>query len=321
MKTLIVGAGGIGGYFGARLTQAGAPSTFLVRPQRAAQLRERGLVLQSPLGSWSGMVETITADALVKPADLIVLTCKAHDLPDVLEEIAPAVGQGTAILPFLNGIAHIEALAERYPKARLWGGVAHLSVMLMADGTIRHLNRLDSFAFGPVSPRSTDFKRARALQDLLCSAGVTARAERDILAAMWHKLAFLGTLAGITCLMRADIGTIMSTDFGGAAIEELFAECTAVAAAEGFALPPEALLTGRAQLLDRNSTSTASMLRDVEAGKPTEHSHVLGDLVHRAARHGIAAPLLQLSLTHLQAYESLRERNTMQNLLTRQATA
>jgi 2-dehydropantoate 2-reductase len=123
---------------------------------------------------------------------------------------------------------------------------------------------------------------------------------------MWDKLVFIATLAGITCLMRASIGTILDTPAGERLILQLFGECHAVATAEGFAGDGEQLGRYRVQLVQAGSPLTASMLRDLERGGRTEAEHVLGDLAARAARHDIATPLLNIALTHLRAYEKRR---------------
>lgn len=308
MRILIIGAGGVGGYFGARLVEAGGEVTFLVRPHRADPLAETGLRLESPLGNWAGKIRTVTADRLSTPFDLVVLACKAYHLSAVMSDIRPAVTSETSILPFLNGIAHLDLLAKAFPEAHLWGGVAHLGVCVAPDGTIRHLNALDTFLFGPLSPSAAGFARAAALESCFDRVAITARAERNIRQAMWDKLVFLATFAGATCTMRADIGAIVTTQFGARMIKALLGECCAIASAEGFA-PSEAEMAGyREQLYDISSRATASMLRDIRAGGRTEGAHVLGDLVSSAHRHSIAAPILELCLTHLQSYEIIRER-------------
>jgi len=108
MRILILGAGGIGGYFGGRLAQAGADVTFLVRERRAAQLAERDLVVKSPFGDFTRPVRTVLSAAAGGPYDLVLLTCKAYDLPAAIDAIAPAVAGQTTVLPVLNGIAHME---------------------------------------------------------------------------------------------------------------------------------------------------------------------------------------------------------------------
>lgn len=309
MHLLIVGAGGVGGYFGARAVEAGIQVRFLVRPARARQIGETGLSLDSPRGGWQGPVETVTAATLTGPADIVVLACKAYDLDSVLADIAPAVGTGTTILSFLNGVAHLDLLKQRFPDALHWGGVAHLGVTTTPSGTIRHLNTLDTFLFGPLSTNAAGTARARELERCFGDVAITARAEPHIRQAMWDKLVFLATLAGATCLMRADIGAIMATGSGRDTVLALLDECAGLADAEGHAAAEGTFAAYRAQLTDGGSRATASMLRDIAAGRPTEADHIFGDLLRRAKSHGLATPLLRLCLTHLQAYEATRQRS------------
>jgi 2-dehydropantoate 2-reductase len=304
MHILVLGAGGIGGYFGGRLVEASADVTFLVREARALRLEADGLVVESPLGDIRKQVRIATNAGSLAPADLVLLSCKAYDLDAALDAIGPALRKGTAILPLLNGVAHLDAIASRFPEAQLWGGVAHISLTLTPEGTIRHLAPLNAISFG--LPDGSDDPRIGELVALFAKTPVAARSRTAIMQDMWDKLVFIATLAGITCLMRASIGTILATPAGERLILQLFDECHAVAKAEGFAGDGEQLGRYRSQLVQAGSPLTASMLRDIERGGPTEAEHIHGDLLARAARHAIAAPLIEIALTHLRAYEKRR---------------
>ena len=153
MRILVLGAGAIGGYFGGRLIEAGGDVTFLVRAPRAAALARDGLKVMSPLGDISVPVRTITADRVLQPFDLVLLSCKAYDLDDAMGSIAPAIGVQTALLPLLNGVVHIPRLGERFGSSRVLGGVAHLAVTLRTDGVIHHLNSQCAIRFGPLQGR------------------------------------------------------------------------------------------------------------------------------------------------------------------------
>lgn len=304
MRILVLGAGGIGGFFGGHLAQAGADVTFLVRERRAAQLQQRGLIVDSPLGDIRAAVVAATdARDVVKP-DIVVLTCKAYDLVPAMEAVALAVGAGTVVLPLLNGLAHIDRLVARFPAAAIWGGLAHLGVELSADGVVRHLNDLSVVQFG--ARGSAQDARAFELERLFGDTPVHASARPVIEQDMWDKLVFLATLAGMTCLMRASVGRIMAMDSGERLTLQLLDECIAVAEASGF--PPSTAHRAdfRSQLTRRGSPSTASMLRDITRGSRTEGEHILGDMLARARRVAVNAPLLDIALTHVQAYEAAR---------------
>ena len=163
MRILVVGAGAVGGYFGGRLLAAGRDVVFLVREKRAAQLARTGLSIRSALGDVNvASPPTVTADKLRESFDLIVLSCKAYDLAGAAEAFAPAVGAQTAILPLLNGMAHLDRLAERFGRERVLGGLCVISSTLDADGRILHLNDAHRLAFGELRQARFCARRARS---------------------------------------------------------------------------------------------------------------------------------------------------------------
>src|SRR6059058_7109 len=128
MRILVVGAGAIGGYFGGRLLQSGADVTFLVRPKRAAELAEAGLVIKSPLGDAAlKNPPTVQADNLNKTFDLVLLSCKAFDLHDAINSFSPAVGPDTAIIPLLNGMRHLDSMDAKFGRGRVLGGLCAIA--------------------------------------------------------------------------------------------------------------------------------------------------------------------------------------------------
>src|ERR1700682_4417210 len=131
MRILVVGAGAIGGYFGGRMLQAGRDVTFLVRPRRAAELADAGLVIKSPNGDVTlKNPPTVQADKLTEKFDVVLLSCKAFDLDDAIRSFAPAVGAQTAIIPLLNGMRHLDVLDESFGKGRVLGGLCGIAVTL-----------------------------------------------------------------------------------------------------------------------------------------------------------------------------------------------
>lgn len=304
MRILILGAGGVGGYFGARLIEAGADVTFLVRDARARLLAAEGLRVESPHGDLRLPVRTVTDAAAFPDADLILLSCKAYDLDSALDAIAPAVRPGVALAPLLNGMAHIDRIGRRFPEAEHWGGVAQIAATLTPDGIVRHLGEMNAIMVGRLGGAAGDGpERFAALFD---GTPVDARARPKIEQDLWNKLVFLATLAGATCLMRASVGVILETDAGARLIDQLLDECARIATAEGFPPEPERMEGYGAILHHAGSPMTASMLRDIERGGPTECEHIHGDLLARARAHGLPAPLLEIAHAHLQAHERRR---------------
>jgi 2-dehydropantoate 2-reductase len=304
LRILVLGAGAVGGYFGGRLVEAGGDVTFLVRERRAAELAANGLVIKSPYGDAALAVQTVTAGPTLEPFDVILLSCKAYDLVSALDSIAPAVGPESAVLPLLNGISHLDALDARFGKERVLGGVAQIGATLGANGRVEHLNRVHRVIFGERDGRRS--ARVAALAELMARARFDSALSEIILLEMWEKFVLLATLAGMTCLMRASVGAIMATHEGEALTREFLDECNAVAAAAGQAPRAAFLERARATLTARGSDFTASMLRDIERGGPTEGDHILGDLLRRARGLGVATPLLRVAACHVEAYEARR---------------
>lgn len=302
MQILILGAGGVGGYFGGRLVESGADVTFLVRPNRAIQLRRNGLTIYSSLGNVNTKVHV--EEEASQPRDLIILACKATGLQGAIEAVRPAIGPDTIVLPLLNGIRHLELLDARLPQAQILGGLCHIGVTVDDNGDIRHLNDLQHIALGARHPEQEP--AAKLAHTALSRGRITPVHSIDITRDMWEKFVFLASYAGLTCLMRAPVGVIAATEFGKAIAAELLEECAAVAAAFGFRPSAKFMQTSLATLTDEQSAGAASMLRDLQNGRKTEQDHILGDMVGRAHAAGIVTPILRLARTHMQAYETTR---------------
>lgn len=309
MRILVVGAGAIGGYFGGRLLEAGRDVTFLVRPRRAAQLAKTGLVIRSRFGDASlPAPPTVTADALREPFDLILLSCKSYDLQSAADSFAPAVGPNTAILPFLNGMGHMDDLGERFGAAAVLGGQCVISVTLDGDGHILHLNDTHGLSFGEQNGETSP--RAEAIAATFSGANFESRLSKTILHEMWEKWVLIATMAGSNCLMRAAVGDIVAAGAESLSLA-LLDECAGIATARGFAPSAAAMTRNRGMLTMPGSTFAASMLRDVERGAPTEADHILGDLIRRGGSGGGGPndfPLLRIAYANLRAYDARRKR-------------
>jgi 2-dehydropantoate 2-reductase len=305
MRILVVGAGAVGGYFGGRLLQAGRDVTFLVRPRRAAELAKHGLTIRSPVGDFRRASPPIVLqEDLAEPFDLVVLSCKAFDLEGAMASFAKAVGPATAILPLLNGMRHIDRLVERFGAERVLGGQCAISTTLGADGAVVHLNDWHALSFGELDGSRSP--RIETIASALLDAGFAARLSDEIRQEMWEKWVFIATAAGITCLMRASVGEYAAAGATDLALG-LLNECASIAAAQGFPLREPALERGRTALTAAGSPLKASMLRDIEGGKPVEGDQILGDLLRRGGKpEGLS--LLRIATLHVKAYEAGRER-------------
>ncbi|BAU91833.1 2-dehydropantoate 2-reductase [Methylorubrum populi] len=309
MRILVVGAGATGGYFGARLAEVGRDVTFLVRPARAERLATNGLRVLSPVGDLHiASPQTVTADRLAGagPFDLVLLSAKAYDLDAAVADVAPAVGAGTAVLPILNGLRHLDVLDRAFGADKVLGGSCAIVATLTGDGAIRQMTDLHSLTYGERD--GTRSERIGRIEAQMEGVRFQPRASDRILLEMWEKWVFLATLAGSTTLMRAALGDIVAAPGGRAFIEALHDECQAVAGANGNAAREKVFAGARKMLTAEGSAMTASMLRDIEGGARIEADHIIGDLIERGRARGVETPALERVLTHLKAYEHRRAR-------------
>jgi 2-dehydropantoate 2-reductase len=305
VRTLVVGAGAIGGYFGARLLAAGRDVTFLVRSRRAEQLRRGGLRVISPLGNLElPAPPLVTADAIKDYYDLIILSSKSYDLENSIEDFAAAMGPKSCVLPLLNGLRHLDILDSRFGAQRVLGGLARISSTLDDDGRIHQLGTFNSLVFG--ARKAGPAIHIEDIAAALKVPGFEALLSEDILQEMWEKWVFIAAAAATTCLMRASIGDIMAADARDIPAG-LMQECGAIAAENGFAPRDASVRIGLSVLTTPGSPFTASMLRDMEQGGRIEAEHIVGDLLKRSPAR-LTTPLLTTAYAHLRAYQARRRR-------------
>ena len=305
MRILVVGAGAIGGYFGGRMLQAGRDVTFLVRPRRAAELADAGLVIKSPNGDVTlKSPPAVQADKLSEKFDVVLLSCKAFDLDDAIKSFAAAVGPQTAIVPLLNGMLHLDVLDRKFGGERVLGGLCAIAVMLNDRREVVQLQPMQSLNFGERDGKLSE--RVRAIADVMTSGNFGAVASEHIIQEMWEKWVFLASLAASTCLMRTSVGNILAVPGGRDFILGMLDESGAVATAQGFAPRAPFLQRTRGMLTTEGSQMTASMFRDIKAGAPVEADHVIGDLIARGDAAKVPVPKLRTAYIHLKAYEKQR---------------
>jgi 2-dehydropantoate 2-reductase len=302
MRILVVGAGSTGGYFGGRLAEAGRDVTFLVRPGRAENLRANGLQIVSPHGNVTLKPQLVIAGSIDNAFDAVLLTVKALSLDAAIDDLAPAVGPHTMILPVLNGMKHIDALVARFGANAVIGCVCQVATMVDDQGRIVQLSKLQDFSYGEM-----DGTRSARIDELAISmqgAGFDARLSMKIEREMWEKWILLATLGGITCLMRGNVGEIATAPGGADFTIGFLRECVAIVQAAGHA-PSEAFVAGaRTLLTTKGSSQTSSLYRDLEKSRPVEVDQILGDLLARARSFKVPAPLLAVAFTHLSIYQN-----------------
>ena len=298
MRILVIGAGATGGYFGARLALAGRDVTFLARGPRAAQLRAEGLTVIGCDRTDTVHPPILTHDQLTTPFDLIIVAVKADALTASLNGIETVVTEQTVIVPFLNGIEHIEELTARFP-GNVLGGMVRVVTTVDDTGRIIQLKPIATLTIGELSAERTP----RLLQafNMLTVPGIDTVLAEDIMASLWHKWAFIAASGVATCLFRNTIGNILAVPGGEDAIRRIVAECESIAAAAGQAVPDTEHRATIGMLTEPGSTFTSSLYRDVIAARAGETEHLLGNFAARARAWSVPTPILDLALIQLRA--------------------
>jgi 2-dehydropantoate 2-reductase len=305
MRTLVVGAGAVGGYFGARLVQAGRDVTFLVRARRADEIKRNGLQILSPHGDLTLHPETLTSEKITTPFDLILLAVKSYTLSGAMNDFAPAVGPETMILPALNGMRHIDLLIARFGNKAVLGGAFLVATEIDPEGRIRQLSDFQSIRYGELDGQSTE--RIQKVEKTLDGAGFDASRSTRILQDMWEKWVQLATLGSITCLLHGNIGEIAAIPRGAELSLAALRECSGIASACGYP-PSDAFLEQQTiQLTKQGSRLTSSMYRDFRKGAPVEVDSILGDLLERGQKQGLTTPILQAAFVSLSIYGRAHE--------------
>ncbi|MBE5252469.1 ketopantoate reductase family protein [Mixta mediterraneensis] len=304
MRILIVGAGATGGYFGARLAQAGQDVTFLVRERRFNQLQKTGLILQTPQGNETLQPQLVQASSLNGNYDLIILTVKSFGLDQAMEDIAPAVGPDTLIMPVLNGMRHIDTLRTRFGDRQVIGGLCKINATLGEHGEVVQMTPLHQIYYGALDGHND--ARLQRVDAALRSSTVETFFTADIISELWEKWLLLSTLGAVCCLARGNTQQVLQSEGGEALLQSIFSEILAVISADGYQ-PRPAITAKIYELLNNPATPmTSSMYRDLTQGFEIEAAQVIGDLLLRAKRNGINTPLLNAVNVNLQVYRQGR---------------
>jgi 2-dehydropantoate 2-reductase len=288
MKVTIVGAGGVGGYFGGRLAQAGVDVAFLARGQHLEALRTEGLRVRSVRGDFQVPVTASEDPTAIGAADYVLVTVKAYDTDEVATYLSSLMGNDTAVVSLQNGVDNEDRLAEHVGVERVVGGAAYIFATIAEPGIIEHTGGPASLVIGEWGDSRND--RVGRLVEAFRSAGVTADETPDIRSVLWSKFAFICAQAGVTAAVRLPIGEIRSRPASRQLFRDLAAEVCAVAAAEGIELPadlPDKTL-GFADNVEPDGYS--SLHHDLVHGRRMELDALLGEVVRRAERLGVDVP-------------------------------
>jgi len=309
MRVAVYGAGGVGGYFGGRLARAGADVHFIARGAHLRALREHGLRVRSVKGDFEVQASATDDPADVGPCDYVLFCVKAFDTAVAAARLGPLVGEATAVVSLQNGVENEEELALAVGEDHVMGGAAFIFAEIAEPGVIRHTGGPASITFGELDGRASE--RARRLLAGCEQAGIGAELSATIKTVLWAKLAFICAQAGLTAAARLPIGDIRSADAAWAAFGRMVAEVCAVAAADGYPVPPAAQERALALAQAAEPGSFSSLHDDLVAGRRMELEALHGFVVRRAAQHGVAVPTSEAVYAVLQpwAIRNLRVSN------------
>ena len=289
MKIAIMGAGGLGGYFGARLVEGGADVHFIARGSHLEAMRRDGLRIEGPEPIHARQVRASDDPRDVGPVDVVMLCVKLWDTDQAIRQIRPMVGPGTVIISFQNGVLKDQYLRAAFDPGQLMGGVGYVATTIAAPGVIRQTGPMQRLLFGEFDGSQSE--RGQALLAACLAGGIKAELSRDIVREIWQKYVFLVGLSGTTTTMRQTIGPIRSNPQTRAFLLDVMREVVAVGRAHGVDLP-EDYAQVRLQLADDVAPEmTSSMHHDLQRGNRLEVRWLAGGVVELGRAKGVATPL------------------------------
>lgn len=290
MRIAIYGTGGVGGYYGARLAQAGHEVWFIARGDHLKAIRQQGLRLESVAGD----VHIHPTHATDSPADVgvvevVILAVKTWQVSEAAEAMRPMIGSTTLVLPLQNGVEASSEVAKIVGKEQVLGGESRVISLIAAPGVIRHVGGPGSITFGELNGEITE--RAEELRDTLNAAAIPTEITPNIESTLWAKWLFVTPVGGVGAVTRAPIGIMRSQPETRAMVAGAMEEIYAVATARGLPLPPDAVATALAFLDRQPAHGTASLHRDIVEGKPSELEAWNGAVDRLGREVGIPTPI------------------------------
>ncbi len=306
MRIAVYGAGGVGGYFGGRLAEAGADVHFIARGAHLQALRAHGLRVRSVMGDFGVHAPATDDPADVGPCDFVLFCVKTFDTDAAAARLEPLVGEGTAVVSLQNGVENEDKLARAVGADHVMGGAAFIFAEIAEAGVIAHTGGPASLTFGELDGRASE--RAKRLLAWCERAGFPAELSAGIKTVLWAKLAFICAQAGMTATARLPIGEIRTATAAWAAFGRLVAEVCAVAAADGNPVPQAAQEHALALAQAIEPGSFSSLHDDLVAGRRMELEALHGFVVRRAAQHGLAVPTSEAVYAILQPWAIRNQR-------------
>ena len=289
MKIAVMGSGGVGGYFGARLAANGFDVTFIARGAHLEVIQRDGLRLESANGNVHiKPAQATDTPASAGPVDYVLFTTKLWDTELAAEASRPLLGADTAVISLQNGVYAEQLLGEVLGREHVLGGLAQISSFIAAPGAIRHAGTMARVVFGELDGKRTP--RAQALLTAFREAGVDADLTDDINRAIWQKFVFLVGLSGVTAVTRQSIGPLREDADTRALLGQVMAETAAVARAKGIAVD-SASVNDRLAFMDAlPADMTSSMAHDLAQGNRLELDWLSGAVARMGRELGVATP-------------------------------
>jgi 2-dehydropantoate 2-reductase len=305
-RIAVFGAGGVGGYFGARLRQAGADVHLIARGAHLDALRRGGLQLRSPLGDATVRVPATDRPENIGPCDYVLLCVKAYDTAAAARRLGPLLGPGTAVLSLQNGVDNEGHVARLIGARHVMGGAAYIFSTIAEPGVIDHTGGPARIVFGELDGARTP--RVERLLDVCRKAGIDAAIAPDIRVELWSKFAFLCAVAGMTAATRLPVGDIRDAPAAWAMLRRMVEEVCAVASAAGVILPADSVERHVDFTTSLPPGSFSSLHHDLTHGRRMELEALQGTVVRLARDHGVAAPMNEAVYALLQPWALRAER-------------
>ncbi|HZM34363.1 MAG TPA: 2-dehydropantoate 2-reductase [Burkholderiales bacterium] len=300
MKVLVMGAGGVGGYFGARLLQAGCEVIFIARGRHLEVLQKDGLTLKSPLGDTRIAVKALQDPAQAGRVEVVLFCVKLWDTEGAAEQVKPVIGPETIVIPFQNGVESIERLRKVLPEKCVMGGSAYIGTRIASPGVIEHTGTMARIRFGALVPAQR--QPAERFLAACRKAGFGAELEEDIVSINWEKFIFLVALSSATAVARAPLGMVRSDPDLRWLFEEAMRETYRLALARNAKLPPDFVDKQLAFADSLPAEMRASLLHDLQAGGRLEAPWLCGAVARMSREAGLDAPVNHAVYAALKPY-------------------
>ena len=300
MRIAVMGAGGVGGYFGARLAQAGHDVTFIARGRHLEALKTSGLTLKSALGDATLKVKAVGRAADAGPVEIALFAVKLWDTEESATQLRPVVASGGFVIPFQNGVESVARIGTILGKERVMGGAAYIAGRIGEPGVIVHTGTIARLRFGPVLP--TQLSAAQAFHTACRGANIDCELAEDIERVLWEKFVLLVAISATTAVSRKTIGVVRADPDLRWLLETVMRETWAVGRKRGVALADDLVAKTLAQAEGFPPEMRASMAADLEAGGKLEAPWLSGAVARMAAEAGLEAPTNRAVFAALKPY-------------------